>query len=242
LVDPTSDAQSQTYRYKLSAVDSSGNESLVGNYHQPMRLSTDKQSDNIHLTWTPYLVENGSITFDSYKIYKSTDSANLKLAPVVTISSHLPDYNDTASTSLKFKTFYRIAGVLIDTCDPNASKYLKGGSDIYSQSVSNLEDNRLRSSNISAMSDKEFDLRIYPNPCSSFVTISYHLNATSDVKIVIINLMGKEVSSLINTKKQPAGEYYIRLNATEFDKNSGVYLLKLEAGNDITMKKLVVVK
>ena len=54
--------------------------------------------------------------------------------------------------------------------------------------------------------------------------------------------MGKEIKSLLDVKGQPTGEYNIELNTNEFETNSGVFLLKLKAGNSTVTKKLLIVK
>jgi hypothetical protein len=108
-----------------------------------------------------------------------------------------------------------------------------------------MEDNKLKvtvPTEISGIISTHNSLNIYPNPSTDFTTVSYQLQIISDVNIVITDLMGNEMVSIINAKQQPAGEYKVQINTNEFNSNSGVYLLKLKAGNVIITKKLVVVR
>ena len=59
------------------------------------------------------------------------------------------------------------------------------------------------------------------------------------VKLIIYDLLGKEVSTLINEQLQP-GSYSVDWDASNFP--SGVYFYKLEAGDYSESKKMVLIK
>jgi photosystem II stability/assembly factor-like uncharacterized protein len=80
----------------------------------------------------------------------------------------------------------------------------------------------------------------YPNPFNANTAISYQLSAVSDVELSIYNLVGQKVVTLIS-KKQPAGNYRVEWDASDF--SSGVYFLRLVTDKGFTnTKKLVVLK
>ena len=80
----------------------------------------------------------------------------------------------------------------------------------------------------------------YPNPFNSTVTIPFTVNRTRQVKIVIYNLMGREVETLLDASKGP-GDYQVNWNADNL--SSGIYLVSLEsAGVKSQVRKIVLTK
>jgi len=78
----------------------------------------------------------------------------------------------------------------------------------------------------------------YPNPFNPSTTIRYQLPEENFVTLKIFNLLGKEISTLVN-RKQQAGFYDFTFNAGSFP--SGIYFYKLVAVNSIG-KELVQTK
>ncbi len=66
----------------------------------------------------------------------------------------------------------------------------------------------------------------YPNPFNPSTAISYQLPVASDVKLVVYDLLGKEVATLINAVEEP-GYKSVEWNASGVA--SGVYLCRLQA-------------
>ena len=79
----------------------------------------------------------------------------------------------------------------------------------------------------------------YPNPFNPSTTIEYDLPKTNKVKLVIVDLLGKEIATLVN-EKQNAGTYNVVWDASRFP--SGVYFYKLEAGDFVQAKRMVLIK
>lgn len=95
---------------------------------------------------------------------------------------------------------------------------------------------------------KKYDYRLdqnYPNPFNPSTTISYAVSQTSKVKLTIFDILGNEVSRLVNDVKT-AGEYNV--NWTAQNLASGIYMLQLEAislennTNFINVKKMILMK
>jgi alpha-N-arabinofuranosidase len=68
----------------------------------------------------------------------------------------------------------------------------------------------------------------YPNPFNPRTVISYRLAFNSKVILKVYNLLGKEVTTLVNDEK-PSGEYRVVFDAS--DLSSGVYFYTLHAVN-----------
>jgi len=85
----------------------------------------------------------------------------------------------------------------------------------------------------------EFRLhRNYPNPFNPTTTIRYGLPARSVVRVAIYNVLGQVVSELVNGE-QDAGYYDVQWTPNA---PSGVYFYRLEAGEFVETKKLVLLR
>ena len=79
----------------------------------------------------------------------------------------------------------------------------------------------------------------YPNPFNPVTTISYRLPIKSQVDLVIYNTLGESITQLVNEEKE-AGSYSVELNATGLP--SGIYFYRLQAGDFVETKKMVLMK
>jgi len=79
----------------------------------------------------------------------------------------------------------------------------------------------------------------YPNPFNPTTIIQYSIKEVSDVKLRVYDMLGREVKTLVN-QQQSAGRYNIEFNAVNL--SSGVYFYRIEAGNFIDSKKLLLLK
>lgn len=79
----------------------------------------------------------------------------------------------------------------------------------------------------------------YPNPFNPATTIEYALPRPGTVKLVVYDLVGKEVAVLVNEYKQAA---YHRVNFDAAALSSGVYLYRITAGNFVDTKKMLLLK
>jgi hypothetical protein len=79
----------------------------------------------------------------------------------------------------------------------------------------------------------------YPNPFNPAALIKFDIPRTSAVKLIVFDLLGREVATLVNDELK-AGKYKIDWNASSFA--SGVYLYKLTAGDFTETKKMILLK
>jgi hypothetical protein len=79
----------------------------------------------------------------------------------------------------------------------------------------------------------------YPNPFNPTTVINYSIPFAGQVKLVVYDINGKEVATLVNNQKQ-AGSYSANFDATNL--SSGVYFYKITAGNFVDTKKMALVK
>src|SRR5207247_9828637 len=94
--------------------------------------------------------------------------------------------------------------------------------------------------NISQEVPKGFRLiQNYPNPFNPSTKIKFALPKGSLAKLVIYDILGREVEALVNESLKP-GTYEVEWNGSNYP--SGVYYYKLTAVNYIETKKMVLVK
>ena len=79
----------------------------------------------------------------------------------------------------------------------------------------------------------------YPNPFNPVTTLSFELPIEAIVSLSIYNLQGREVSTLINGNIE-AGYHSVVWNAD--NNSSGIYFVKMVAGEYINTQKLMLVK
>jgi len=84
----------------------------------------------------------------------------------------------------------------------------------------------------------------YPNPFNPKTIITYHLPQTSHIRLVVYDLLGRHIKTLVDTR-QPAGHF-----RTIWDGNdehnlpvaAGVYFCRMEAGDYVRVIKLAIIK
>lgn len=79
----------------------------------------------------------------------------------------------------------------------------------------------------------------YPNPFNPSTTIKYSISEDGFVKLSVYNLLGEEVTTLVNSE-QKAGRYEVNFDASKLA--SGVYLYQLQAGDYLSVKKMLMLK
>ena len=84
----------------------------------------------------------------------------------------------------------------------------------------------------------------YPNPFNPITTLRYDLPENSYVNVTVYDMLGREIRTLVNTT-QDAGFKSVRWDATNNQGNpvsAGVYLYKIQAGEFVQTKKMVLLK
>lgn len=79
----------------------------------------------------------------------------------------------------------------------------------------------------------------YPNPFNPSTSINFTLAENGLVSLKVYNLLGQEVASLVN-QRMASGSHSIRYDASGLA--SGVYIYRLQAGNQVQTKKMMLIK
>jgi hypothetical protein len=79
----------------------------------------------------------------------------------------------------------------------------------------------------------------YPNPFNPSTKITYTLPTASHVTLSVYDILGREISMLVNEKKE-AGLHEVKFDGTGL--SSGVYFYRLTAGTFVQARKLLLLK
>ena len=201
-------------------------------------------TQTIQVAWnggiTPYI--NGDIESDLFQYYVGYSDSSGVLIPHIPISIADIDDNDNFH-QLCFSTSDEIVKIsmMANTVeDPNHDPNLYSEIDV--SSCDGGEILKVPNNNIPA---NNFTLKDnYPNPFNPLTTISYELLTDGIVNIVIYDLMGKKIKTLVSGF-QTAGSENINWNATNNQGepvSAGVYLYKIQAGDFVDTKKMILLK
>ena len=114
-------------------------------------------------------------------------------------------------------------------------------SEVSSVVVSSLDDVTIVAGDLSAyLAPSDFALSAaYPNPFNPSTTMDLSLNKSGHVNIHVYNVLGQMVSTLANGYMD-AGYHTFTWNANNVP--SGMYLVRVEAGNNVETQKIMLLK
>jgi len=79
----------------------------------------------------------------------------------------------------------------------------------------------------------------YPNPFNPSTKIKYSVPTDGFVNIAVYTVLGEKVADIVNNN-QKAGSYEITFDARNFA--SGMYIYRMESGNFVSVKKMMILK
>jgi len=81
----------------------------------------------------------------------------------------------------------------------------------------------------------------YPNPFNPTTVISYQLPKSEYVSLKIYDVLGNEITTVVNEYKQ-AGNYSVEFRVKSDEISSGIYFYRLTTGNFSESKKMILIK
>jgi len=222
-IDANSNPKIKSDKYKISVVDTCGNESVLSSYHKTIHLDVNHDTDNTNsLIWDNYEGNN----FSNYYIYRGTNTNNFQL--IDSVQNNISTYIDTFPPA--GKVYYYIAIDLTNICTPHAYKEIEG---TYGRSLSNIDDNGLTNQQGIDKFESEYEeLRIYPNPFKDKTIIEFTNKGNRPYTLTITDITGKVVKKIKDIK---TGK--IELNKENL--SSGFYLIEVR-GEKLYRGKIIV--
>jgi hypothetical protein len=174
--------------------------------------------DGVELAWHPVPDED----FDYYSVYRGTTSGFEPLDPIgYTVDTSFVDPNVTTGV-----TYYYV----VSATDFN------GNEGDYSDEVNAT----VLATGVEIVMPDRYELaQNYPNPFNPTTTIRYALPQSGLVSITVYNLLGKEVARLVDQVQEP-GWHSVIWDASGM--NSGLYLVRMQAGKQVFTRKMMLLK
>jgi hypothetical protein len=151
-------------------------------------------------------------------------------------------YDETPIAINQFRAEYSLAPVVGYDRDPagetyrgNVSYVGNGSTDVYFDAADLTLDARDE-----LCGPATFKLlQNYPNPFNPKTGIRYQVSGVSDVKLAVYDILGREVAVLVDEKKE-AGRYQVEFDGAML--SSGVYFYRLNAGNYVETKRMMLLR
>lgn len=86
---------------------------------------------------------------------------------------------------------------------------------------------------------QELSMKIFPNPCSEYVSVSYELIEESEVQLSLFSLYGKKIKEVVN-KLQDRGIYSKMIYLKEEGITPGIYILRLTVNGMPSVRRIIV--
>jgi len=215
-VDEASTPEEFSHYYKITAIDSCGNESDFSPHHKSIHLwSSVGITGEVTLNWEEY----EGFNYSEYRIFRGKTLYDL--FEIRTISSNSKSWTDPDPPS--GQVFYRVEVVKEEPCFPTKYKALEYGS-----TVSNYDEETIET----IIPYHDPSITIYPNPFNNRTKIEFPNLDNHPYRMIITDLTGKVVRTFGQTT---GSEIVLERRGLQ----PGIYFVELQ-GNNIYKGKLVI--
>jgi hypothetical protein len=193
--------------------------------------------DSNHFNLQPSITYN---RYDTTFMITYFDQTSLKL-PLISNNFNLKNpnqwqtlstgYNDSSNLSSPFPKI-----IINDPMENAAQVWVMGENGVNGVGMFDAQYSTYTGFNSSSQMSNT-PLNIFPNPCSTYITVEFELAETEIVRLSIYNLTGKLISTLVD-QSFSSGKHTMRLNVSNLTPNC--YLYKFESDNKAVFGKLVV--
>ncbi len=206
--------------------------SIFNEEYMPILLEPVNQNYHPYIQWTKANNSQAQERFQLYDLQRSINNgpfSSIFQTDNFNTTSYL-DYgvywvpNQYAVTVL-----YRITAIYDSPFIVDMSNY---------QKISTV-DQWLWKSSSSKINQEYLVSQNYPNPFNSFTRILYQIQSGGFVNLVIYDVLGRELRSLVNEFKEQ-GEYFVDFDGVTF--NSGLYIYTIKLNNYTVTKQMLLLK
>ena len=207
-----------------------------GNWVNPDDTVLNQNNNPIVIPFRIYDVTN-ELIHATYRIFENFNTRNQKwdwAEPIILQPTNATDATTTYEIKFDFSqnplpgegdTLYIISNKTITSND--VFRFAIGNNEV----INSVKDKTIP--------NKYYLSQNFPNPFNPTTTINYQLEKIGFVSIKVYNILGQEVTALVNEVKSP-GKYNITFNASSLA--SGVYIYRLTINNFVAVKKMELIK
>lgn len=227
-IDVTSNPQVMAERYKITTVDTCGNESDTSYHHRTIHLQTSPNGNGgWNLSWTAY----EGLPIATYNIYRGASISTLTL--LTQVAGNVYTYTDLNPPV--GQQYYLVEAVHpFGGCSPMR---LAAGSPslfAYSSSISNLS--FADPNGVTENALLENSLQLTPNPGSGNFQLTMSLGNTQQVQINVFDQLGRNVHT--QTASGTKGENTVAMNLEGL--SAGIYLVQVTTETGTATRRLVI--
>lgn len=104
------------------------------------------------------------------------------------------------------------------------------------------KDSEVKFTNLKAQStvNTVSEVRNFPNPLNDYTTIEFTLQESIPVSLVVSDLTGKQMNTIINDKQLIEGIHLIQFDGSNYP--TGMYYYTIQAGENVITQKMSIIK
>jgi hypothetical protein len=194
----------------------------------------------VNESFTYNIRSNVKSTLGAMTLFMSYDQNRFEIEKVITSLEGMKYVIDNGQVSLAWSD---TKSLLMKSDDPIISLQMKAkeaitqptqifsinpGSEFADANANRYDNFEVKLANvISTTSANDFSIYNYPNPFQNSTDIVYTLPEQAKVKLVLTNMFGQVISTLVDAE-QSAGLYTVKVNPSTENLKSGVYLYRIE--------------
>ncbi|MCW3083539.1 MAG: hypothetical protein JWP12_905 [Bacteroidetes bacterium] len=223
---PAADPNTTNFRYKISVIDTCGNESALSNYHRTIFLQANQGVGGvINLNWVPY----EGATVDFYRILRDTAGTG-DFVPIDSVPGVNTVYTDVAPPASAANIGYLLESNWAVTCTPTRATVNTTRSNIKHVGLittGNIEQDIMNAA-----------INVYPNPASDEITVEYPVGFKK-YTLMVFDALGQLV---YNQELADEGSYKgtltHKMDVSALTK--GVYIVSVQTEYGSTFKRIVI--
>lgn len=212
----------RSQRYRISCVDTCGNESGQSFYHNTLLLTSTYGglADEVRLMWNQY----EGTEYQEYIIYSGPWPDQMK--EIARVPKDVQTYviNNVLDT-----LYYQVAIQLPEECAPTDER--KAGTGPYTHSLSNLDDNRKLITSLSGLGSL-LEVQAYPNPFTDMAKIEFSNPGRTEYTLAVYSMGGKKVREIRHIRDN-------EIILMREDLKTGFYLFELRGENTFRGKFVI---
>lgn len=104
--------------------------------------------------------------------------------------------------------------------------------------VDNEKINTIQDVSVQSININSIPFKVYPNPANDKFTIQFTAISDSDTKIELVDVVGRKVDSIFNSKTFKSDNYELDVNTKNIQ--SGIYFLRININGNIQTMKIII--